>query len=207
MAAHPVSRWGAVTALVPLKALADAKRRLAPALAPAARRDLAARMAAAVCDACVACPDIDAVVLLAGDDDAAAVAAGRPVTVRRSPAPGLGAALADADAAYAGTGATLVLAADLPGVRAAELSALVAAAPAGPAVVLAPTADGGTGALLRRPPGVIAAAFGAASAAAHAGAARAAGARLMRWWSPALGHDVDQPADLPAGACADDAGR
>jgi 2-phospho-L-lactate guanylyltransferase len=193
-----------VTALVPLKALAAAKTRLAPALTPAARRDLAARLAASVCDACVACPAIDAVVLLAGDDDAAAVATGRSVTVWRPPACGLSAALAEADAAYADAGATLVLAADLAGVRAAELTGLITAGARGPAVVLAPTADGGTGALLRRPAGVIAPAYGPGSAAAHRAAAAAAGARLVCWWSPWLGHDVDEPADLAiAEACAD----
>lgn len=185
-----------VTALVPLKALDAAKTRLAPALPPAARRDLAARMAAAVCDACVACPAIGSVVLLAGDDAAAEVAAERDVAVRRSPAPGLAAALADADAAFADAAATLVVAADLPGVAGAELTALIAAAGDGPAAVLAPTVDGGTGALLRRPPTAIESAFGPASAAAHGAAATAAGIRLVRWWSPSLGHDVDEPGDL-----------
>lgn len=192
-----------VIALVPLAPLAAAKTRLAPALAPRARRDLATRMAASVCDACVACPAIDTVVLLAGDDAAATVAGGRSVSVRRSPAPGLAAALADADAAYAGAGATLVVAADLTGVTPAELAAVAAAGARAPAVVVAPTADGGTGALLRRPPGVIAPAFGPASGAAHRAAATTAGARLVCWWSPWLGHDVDEPGDLPGvGACA-----
>lgn len=189
-----------VTALVPLKALDAAKTRLASALPPVARRDLAARMAAVVCDACVACPAIGSVVLLAGDDAAARVATGRDVTVRRSPTPGLAAALADADAAFADAAATLVVAADLPGVGSDELAALIAAAGEGPAVVLAPTADGGTGALLRHPPTAIPAAFGPASAAAHAAAATAAGVRLVRWWSATLGHDVDEPEDLPRAA-------
>lgn len=184
-----------VTALVPLKALEAAKTRLASALTPTARRDLAARMAAAVCDACLASPAIASVVLLAGDEAAAGVAAGRDVTVRRSP-PGLGAALADADAAWADAAATLVVAADLPDVGSGELTALVAAAGEGPAVVVAPTVDGGTGALLRRPPQAIAAAFGHNSAAAHQRAATEAGVRWVRWWSPTLGHDVDEPADL-----------
>lgn len=186
-----------VTALVPLKALEAAKTRLASALTPAARRELAARMAAAVCDACLASPAIASVVLLAGDEAAAGVAAGRDVTVRHSPAPGLGAALADADAVWADAAATLVVAADLPGVCSGELTALVAAAGDGPAVVVAPTVDGGTGALLRRPPAAIAAAFGHDSAVAHQRAATEAGVRLVRWWSPTLGHDVDEPADLP----------
>lgn len=191
---------GPVTALVPLKALDEAKSRLAAALSPAARRDLAARMAAAVCDACVACPAIGSVVLLAGDEAAAQVATERDVVVRRSPAPGLAAALADADAAFADAAATLVVAADLPGVGAAELTALIAAAGEEPAVVLAPTVDGGTGALLRCPPTAMASAFGPGSAAAHGTAAAEAGVRLVRWWSPALGHDVDEPGDLSRAA-------
>lgn len=195
-----------VTALVPLKALGEAKGRLAPAWSPTARRALAWRMAATVCDACVASTAITSVVVLAGDDDAATVADGRAVTVRRVP-PGLGAALADADAAISDAGATLVVAADLPLVRAAELTALVAAAGDGPAVVLAPTADGGTGALLRSPPRIVDPAFGPDSAAAHRRAAARAGVRVVQWWSPSLGHDIDQPADAAPHQRAGDAGQ
>lgn len=196
-----------VTAFVPLKALDEAKSRLAPALSSAQRRDLALRMAGAVCDACIASPAIASVVLLAGDAAAATVAEGRDVTVRRSPAPGLAAALDDADAAVGDARASLVVAADLPQVHAAELTALVAAAGHGPAVIVAPTVDGGTGALLRQPPSVMATAFGWRSATAHQKAAEHAGVRVVRWWSPALGHDVDEPDDLASQRCVEGTGR
>jgi 2-phospho-L-lactate guanylyltransferase len=72
-------------------------------------------------------------------------------------------------------------------------------------VLVAPTHDGGTGALLRRPADVIAPAFGVASAAAHLRAARQAGVRAGLIWRPGLARDIDHPADLDryAGTVAD----
>jgi 2-phospho-L-lactate/phosphoenolpyruvate guanylyltransferase len=112
------------------------------------------------------------------------------------PRPGLGRALATADATAAGAAATLVVAADLPLVAAEDLDAVCAAGARGPAVVVAPTHDGGTGALLRRPPRLIPTAYGPGSAARHLALARAAGASALVVDRQALALDVDDAAGL-----------
>src|SRR5262249_25278777 len=95
-----------------------------------------------------------------------------------------------------GATGVLTLAADLPLVTAADVSALATSPAAAPSIVLAPTGDGGTSALLRDPPLAIAAHFGPGSLAAHLRAAAAAGARARLVWRPNLALDVDRPDDL-----------
>lgn len=186
------------TAIIPLKALAQAKQRLAGALDGEDRRTFVAWMAGRVIAAAVGCDGTGEVLVVAGDDDAAAV--GRQAGVRTliERAPGLAAAMAAADAATADADATLVLAADLPEVTPEDVAAVLSAASAKRAVVISPTRDGGTGALLRRPAGVIATAYGPASAAAHAQLARAAGIEPVIVHRTALANDVDTPGELPA---------
>lgn len=189
-----------ITAIVPLKALADAKGRLSPALDPADRRAVVEWMARQVLEACEASPAIDETLVIAGDRDAATVARDAGARSEVVDGRGLGAALAAADVLTAHLPATLVLAADLPQITVEDIQTVVDAAEPvrGPAVVVAPARDGGTGALLRRPPGVIPPAFGPSSAAAHARLAAAAGVRLLEVHRPGLANDVDTPQQLRA---------
>jgi 2-phospho-L-lactate guanylyltransferase len=190
----------AVTAIVPVKALTDAKSRLADQLSGDERRALVTWMLGRVLDACLSADPIDRVIVVAGDREAAAVAARAGVEVLIEPVPGLPAALRAADQAAAGAGATLIVPADLPLATAGDLET---ACRARAGVVVVPTWDGGTGALLRRPPSVVATAFGPGSAAAHLRLAAAAGVRALRLDLPNLALDVDTPRDLrliPGGA-------
>ena len=187
-----------IRAIVPLKSLSSAKGRLSRALDAAARAELVAWMATHVIQVCQACTDIEDVLVVAGDEAAADVgrAAGAAVLVVREP--GLLPALTAADVASAGWSATVVVAADLPDVTVEDLRAVVAAADAiaGPAVVVAPTHDGGTGALLRRPGAIIAPAYGAGSAARHLSAARAGGVAAIAVAREGLARDIDTPEQL-----------
>ena len=188
-----------MTAVIPLKALASAKGRLADALEPEERQAFVAWMARRVITACRACDDISEVLVIAGDEAAATVArdAGVPALVVTEP--GLDVALARADAATSDRPTTLIVAADLPELTPADLTAVVAAAQGSePAVVVAPTHDGGTGALLRRPPSVMGTAYGVASAAAHVQLARAAGVTPVVLDRHGLARDVDTPGQLPS---------
>jgi 2-phospho-L-lactate/phosphoenolpyruvate guanylyltransferase len=110
----------------------------------------------------------------------------------------------------AGAEAVLVLPADLPLATQDDLHALIAPArrhssPARsdrgiearpPAVVLAPSHDGGTNALLLRPPGAIPFAFGPQSFDRHRDLAQAAGCALTVVRTPSLTYDLDLPEDL-----------
>jgi 2-phospho-L-lactate/phosphoenolpyruvate guanylyltransferase len=187
-----------VRAIIPLKALSAAKGRLSGALDDQARRQLVAWMATHVIEVCQACELIDELLVVAGDDAAAEVAraAGAPVMVVGEP--GLPAALAAADAASAACTSTLVIAADLPDLTTDDLAAVITAAAQvyGPVVIVAETHDGGTGALLRRPPEVIATSYGEKSGARHVAMAQRAGATTRRVFRQGLANDIDTPSQL-----------
>jgi 2-phospho-L-lactate/phosphoenolpyruvate guanylyltransferase len=188
-----------VTAIIPLKALAAAKGRLSGALTPQERASFMAWMAGRVIVAAHNCGNVDRVVVVAGDDAAAEVAraAGAQVLVVREP--GLDVALAAADHETRNAEATIVLAADLPEMTSADIDAVIAAAGDSAAVVVvAPTRDGGTGALLRRPPAVVSTAYGPASAARHTELARRRGVAVVHVAREGLANDVDTPSELPA---------
>jgi 2-phospho-L-lactate guanylyltransferase len=189
------------TAIIPLKALSDAKGRLADALGTAQRRELAGWMFERVLRACASTPHIGDVLVIAGDEESAAVA--RPFEVRTviEHRPGLRTAMALADELLADHAATLVIAADLPLLSATDIAAVCDAASAGAAVVIAPTHDGGTGGLLRLPPQVIRTAFGHGSAAAHRRLADAAGVASTVVRTEGFSLDIDTPRQL--GALAD----
>ena len=191
------SRGVPVTAVVPIKALSSAKERLSGALTPNDRQSFVAWMASRVIAACQACEGIDTVLVVAGDEAAADIARRAGAQVLVVAEPGLDAAMRAADAVTADAGATIVVAADLPQAGAVDLQAVLDAAPPGPCVVIAPTADGGTGALYRRPAGVVGTAYGPGSAAAHAALGKAAGVQVLEVHRPALADDVDRPEQLP----------
>lgn len=211
-----------VVAVVPLKAVSESKSRLRGLLGAPAREELTAWMLSRVLAACRASTAVDDVLVVAGDQAAADQAAARGVAVRVQPRPGLAAALATADRAVAGSAASLVVVADVPLARGEDLDAVWAAsrrrpgaehhgvpetAEDRPCVAVAPTWDGGTAVLLRRPPGVIGTAFGPASAAAHEQAAAAAGVRAIRVNRARLSLDVDTPAALRALAAVEPQAR
>lgn len=184
-----------ITAIIPLKPLGDAKRRLSGSYTAGQRRTLVTRLFTRVARVCSATPGIDAVRAVVGDDEGADLARRVGVDVVREPAGGLNRAIAHA-AADLGAAASLVVVADLPGLTVADLTRVVEAGTHRPAVVVAATHDGGTGALLRRPAGVIAPSYGPGSAAAHLAAAIDAGVRAVLLSSPGLAHDVDRPDDV-----------
>jgi len=182
-----------VVAIVPLKALDQAKGRLAGELDPAARRELMGWMFGRVVAACRAAAAVERLLVVAGDEAAVALAAEHGVPGLLQPRPGLAAALDAADDACAAAAATLVVAADLPLAAGADLDRVCAT---GAAVVVAPTRDGGTGALYRCPPGVIPTRYGPGSAAAHLALAAAAGVAAVELHVPALALDVDDASGL-----------
>ncbi len=212
-------------AVVPVKALAAAKGRLAPALSASERRALAEALLTDVLAALAGASAVERVLVVSDDPEALALAARLGATplaeeallgahppretvplVPRLPAAdaaleteaALNRALDQAAVAAwsAGAAGLLALPADLPLVTPADVAALAADPLPAPSVVLAATLDGGTGALLRRPPLAIPACFGPVSLRAHLAAAGRHGCRARLVWRPNLALDVDAPADL-----------
>lgn len=181
-------------ALVPLRPPGVGKTRLSPTLSPDQRAELAGAMLADVTAALAAAP-VDRIVVAGGGPAAATAAAALGIEVLLDP-PGtssLDEALAVAASQLLPAGRLLVVAADLPALTAEDVAAILAAdAP----VAVAPTVDGGTGGLLREPPGVIGTAYGPGSAERHVGLARTAGLAPAVVHAAGFATDVDTVADL-----------
>jgi 2-phospho-L-lactate/phosphoenolpyruvate guanylyltransferase len=177
--------------LVPVKALAEAKGRLAPEVGPLQRRLLAIAMFEDVIAALQAVPALEAPVVVSPDREVwrRADALGCRVVEEPPEAGDLNGALASA-AASLRRGPLLVVAADLPLASAAGLERVLEAAWAPVAVV--PSHDGGgTNVLAWRDPASFAPSFGPDSAARHLAVPGA-----VRVEEPGLSLDVDTVDDL-----------
>jgi len=200
-------------ALVPIRGLESAKSRLGEGLDAEERLVLVTELLRRTLVATRDAPSIAGTIVVTMDPAAAAMAKDHRAIGLVERAPGLDGAIRAARSLAVARRATavLVLPADLPGVTADALEALLAAArevaatPAGaatgasvaaPLVALVPDRHGtGTNALLLAPPMAIEPAFGEGSRGRHAEAARAAGARYLEVGGP-LTFDIDTPSDL-----------
>jgi 2-phospho-L-lactate guanylyltransferase len=188
-------------ALVPVKRLAAGKSRLAAALGRETTEALTLAMLGDVIDAIHASQRADRVVVVTPDPDVGEAARALRAEARVADDPGLNAALDAAAGALADpAGALLVVLGDVAGATGADLARLFEALERepGPAAVLAPARDGGTAALLRRPPAAIPACFGEGSAKAHRAAAERGGVRFLELPLPSLAIDLDRSDDARA---------
>jgi 2-phospho-L-lactate guanylyltransferase len=193
--------WDTTWAVVPVKDLERAKRRLAGALDPAARRGLSLAMLADVLDALDATPGLDGIAVVSRDADVTALARRRGLRVIPEAGAGLNAAVAQAGNVLSAEGCArlLVMPADLPLAAPEEIAAVLAALPEAPGLALVPDRHGvGTNALACTPPDAVAPSFGAGSFARHLEAARDAGVPATVLRLPGLGLDIDTPEDLRA---------
>jgi 2-phospho-L-lactate guanylyltransferase len=189
--------------LVPVKALDEAKGRLAPALNPIERRLLVIAMLEDVVAALQGVPGLERPVVISPDREIwrRADAMGCRVVEEERGTDDLNRSLLDAAARLdTGTG-LLVVAADLPLASPAAIGGVVAAA-AGAPVVVVPSRDGaGTNVLAWRDPASFAPSFGPASASRHLAAPGA-----VPHQDPDLAADVDTVADLRSVAARVDPG-
>ena len=173
----------------------QAKTRLRTVLSPQERRALATAMLDDVLAAATATRWPVLVVTDARSIATRARAAGARAMVVPARGTRDGAGRGLARAARDGATAALIVAADVPLVRTADLRRIGAAGRRAPTVVVPDRRRSGTNALYVRPPTRIAPRFGRGSFAAH----RAAGGREGRVLSIArVALDVDTPADLRA---------
>jgi 2-phospho-L-lactate guanylyltransferase len=182
--------------VVPVKRLAVAKTRLAP-LAGSHRRDLALAFALDTTAAAVACADVQAVVVVTDEPDAARLLRDEgALVVADEPDAGLNPALVHGAAATAGTYpgcAVGALSADLPALRPTELAQALDLAPSDTAAFVRDAEGSGTTALLARRRRDFVPAFGPGSATAHQ---RSGAVELVDDSFPSVRRDVDTPSDL-----------
>lgn len=189
---------GSTLAIVPLRGPGSGKTRLAPSgedgpgLEPSERAVLTSAMLSDVLSAVRGSP-ITTAVVAAADAAASTLATALGVGVVRDPPS------ADLnEALHAAVGripadTVVIVTADLPCLTADDLTELVSR---DAQVVVGPTADGGTSALLRRPPTVIPTAYGPGSATRHLDIARSAGITSAVVDRPGFRTDVDTWDDL-----------
>ena len=191
----------ATWAVVPVKDLERAKRRLAGPLDPAARRGLSLAMLADVLDALDATAGLDRAAVVSRDADVMELARRRGLRVIPETGTSLNAAVTQAANVLSAEGCArlLVMPADLPLAAPEEIAQILAALPEAPGLTLVPDRHGvGTNALACAPPDAVAPSFGAGSFARHLAAARDAGIPATVLRLPGLGLDIDTPEDLRA---------
>jgi 2-phospho-L-lactate guanylyltransferase len=184
-----------IATIVPIKAFAAAKSRLAVVLDPATRVALARGLFRHTLDVLAGSPSVARVVVV-GEAETPL-----PVVRVTDPGGGLNAAIAAGLAAAGAADAILVLPADLPLLSAAAVERLVDGLRSGgsPQLVIAPDRrQDGTNALLASPPALVQPSFGPGSFRRHREAAAAAGARAVVHEEFAFSLDLDLPEDLAA---------
>ena len=186
-------------AVVPIKALDQAKSRLAPVMGPADRRALVLEMLRHTLSVLRSSGGLRGIVVIGPDPEVGDVALALGMAfLPESGAGGLNGALAQAAASVAVHHAQgmLVIPGDLPRLRPSGIRELVR--PALPrCVVIAPDRQElGTNALLVAPPDLIPFCFGPDSFRQHLAAAEAVGVTPIVVRSRDLAMDVDVPEDL-----------
>ena len=183
-----------IAAVIPVKRLTEGKSRLAGRLSPTERAELITDLVRRSMDALRESGMVERIALATPE-----VALARSLKVDSLPDGGsLNAALSGAVgwATELGAAGLLILPADLPLVRGEDVRAIVADLPNPPAISIAPTRDGGTGALLLAPPAVIPLSFGPASFERHLQLAHDCGVRVSSVMRTALSFELDAVDDL-----------
>ncbi len=200
-----------IAGVIPVKRLDRAKSRLVPGLPTASLPALTIAMLEDEIEAFAGATSISESLVVTPDRDVAERARNAGARAMLREEPGLNPAVEAASAALAhrGAGAVLVLLGDVPGVEASDLEALVVALSGrgGSGVVLAPSCDGGTAALLRAPHDIVPARFGPESAARHRSAAESARVPFATVDRPALSVDLDRIEDVHAFLASTSGGR
>jgi 2-phospho-L-lactate guanylyltransferase len=187
-----------IRAIVPAKALGEAKGRLADALSLEERRELALAMLTDLLSALRRVEAIDGVSVISPDKNVLALASslGADPIAEIADVAGISQALERAISSMSPLPDAVVIAlGDLPEADPGDIETLLAALPER-GVAAAPSDDGGTSVLAARPPNVIEFQYGPQSFARHREAAAKAGTDFREVPLASLSHDTDTAEDL-----------
>jgi len=192
-----------IAALLPVKGFRNAKQRLTPVLSSAAREVLAETMFRDVLRQVRAARGLAGTFVVTGDDKVAAIAATAGAEVIRERAENGETSAVDfarLEMQKAGCEAVLILPADLPLVRAADVEYILDQVPGkvtAPFALLVPSHDRkGTNALLLAPPDIIELRFGYDSFTFHMSQVTAQGLPIRYVENEHVALDIDDPRDL-----------
>lgn len=186
-------------AILPMKSLPDAKRRLMEELSPGPRRALVEAMFSDVLVALRRATHVDEIIVISSDRDAQEIAGGYGADVLDDEQLGHSeaASLAIASTMENGVERALLVPGDCPLLDPAELDALLERPVEPPNALIIPDRHGtGTNALLLTPPDSLPPAFGEGSCQRHASNARLVGTVHEVVEVPSLALDIDTPEDL-----------
>lgn len=188
--------------IVPVKPFSEGKSRLANALTAAERTQLNRQLFTHVIKSALATPLLDGIIVVSRDPTVCQSIITPRLQFVHEQGEGLNRALTQGRRAAVARGAEtiLVLPADLPYLTTADIDVLYQRGQQNgqsePGIVLVPSTDNGTNALLLKPPTAIEFAFGYNSFANHCRAARLANVPYIVHHSPTLAFDLDSPPDL-----------
>lgn len=192
-----------IAALMPVKGFGNAKQRLSPLFGSAAREFLAETMFRDVLQQVKLARGLTGVFVVTGDDQVAAIAkADGAEVIRESTENGetIAVDFARKHLKEAGWEAVLILPADMPLMRAADVEEVLAQVPAdtaAPYALLVPSHDRlGTNALLLAPPDVIKLRFGHDSFTFHMSQVSGQGLPMRFIENENIALDIDEPKDL-----------
>jgi 2-phospho-L-lactate/phosphoenolpyruvate guanylyltransferase len=188
-----------VWAVIPVKEAGLAKQRLAEALSPWLRADLALAMFADVLDAVAAAKELQGIAVVTADRNVAGIARrfGAEVWSDGAHDGHTGAVSAAARRLAANTSAMLTIPGDVPLVSRIDIGRVLAAHPAGRAFTIVPAWDErGSNTVVCSPADIVPLRFGPDSYFPHLAAARAAGLSPAIVRNSAIALDIDEPFDL-----------
>jgi 2-phospho-L-lactate guanylyltransferase len=190
-------------AIIPIKHLSKGKTRLSSRLERENLEQLCLAMLRDIVQALQQTPSVDRTVVVTPDESVAACARSAGAIALLRTDPGLNASIDAAARELAAPGeSTLVILGDVAGALPEELELLYKElkepdpTKSDGQVVLAPSRDGGTAALLRAPAASIPSHFGPQSARAHRELAAQQGVRYRELTLPSLWIDLDRPEDV-----------
>jgi 2-phospho-L-lactate guanylyltransferase len=186
-----------VFAIVPVKGLGISKRRLSSVLSPEKRRALTAAMLEDVLNA-LKSSTVREVLVVSPDSAVRQIADKYGVSYISSRRAGLNPALKEAIewCVHRNADSVLILPADIPLVSSEDIDKLVALGSEESTVVLSPSLNGGTNALLLNPPNLIPVCFGPNSFFKHVKEAIDRGVAIKFHSSKGIMLDVDSADDL-----------
>ncbi len=187
-------------AIVPVKSLSEAKRRLANHLDPEERRALVLAMLDDVLSALGKSRLFSETHVISPDLSLERTARNHRVGFIRQKGAGLNAAIRQAMRYLARSNVSSVttVLADLPLAKPSDFTELVRISDQSPRVVLAPSLKGGTNVMLRSPPNLIKTSYGRWSYAKHLRAGQGKNVPVYSVSNPRLSFDVDTIEDLKA---------
>jgi len=189
-----MSTW----AIIPVKRLSEAKSGLSAVLVPEQRRQLVLSMLADVLKAVHQAPSIASSIIVSPDEKVLSFANLHGAEGVTEPGLGLNEALnlAIRHTISKDVDSVLILPADLPFLKSADVENLIAMASAPKDIVIAPSKAKGTNALFLRPPDLIKLRFGGESFPLHVKEASQAGVRPRIYRSTTIALDIDEPEDM-----------